>query len=181
MSTSPIALTVPARVTVSHVTGRTITIHLPVYDTGRLPLQVTASAGAYSKLAQLHPAAPWVTSITPQTFTLQPRASLTVTLTLTVPPGAKGQHALNAVFSARPSDPVAGNITVTGAVASTVLVDLPGKDVTAAHVPVMVRPAAPASFPTAPVAGGGTAVLLAACTAAVVLRRRHRKPRGRHA
>lgn len=177
MSTSPIALTVPARVTVSHVTGRTITIHLPVYDTGRLPLQVTASAGAYSKLAQLHPAAPWVTSITPQTFTLQPRASVTVTLTLTVPAGAKGQHALNAVFSARPSDPVAGNITVTGAVASTVLVDLPGKD-TAAHVPVMVRPAAPAGFPVMPVAGGGSVVLVAAL-GAVLVRRRFR-PRGAH-
>jgi len=179
---SPVSLTIPARLTVDPHGQHDLVLHIQVADTGTLPLHITTSTAALSKLAQQYPATSWDVHLRPATFTLQPGQSRQVTLRLTVPRGTKGDHALNAVFRATPvGDPVNGNIAVTGAAASTIVIKEPGHATavssTARGVPLMVRPAhavAPASSGS-DVVGGLAFLLLAAILPAWVLIRRHRR------
>jgi hypothetical protein len=64
---------------------------------------VHASAEDATAKALAHPAAPWVTSITPRLLHLKPGQTGAVTLTIAVPHGAHGTHFTNILFAAAPA------------------------------------------------------------------------------
>ena len=186
MTGQPFSLTAPATITIKPDASGVFT----VTNSGTQALTVHEQLGRYTLKTLHYPAAshatltaagqPWVI-VTPATFTLKPGQHEAVRISDHVPAGVRGDHYINAVWTARPAHASAGNLHLTGAVATTVTVPEPG----------VATAVTTHGLPVAPVVHGhdgavlglaviaGTALLLvAACTAvALLLRRRYRPAR----
>ena len=159
---------------------------LQVIDTGSQPITVHASLGRYSGHALMYPAAdnatkthtgaPWITIDGPASFTLQPGQAKVVHISSHVPAGTQGNHYIDLVWTASPVKAAAGPLHLTGGVATTVTLPMPGIAVPAGpdHLPRPVAAPGHGGIGTLDLAGIGMAVALVASVAGLVLRRRRR-------
>lgn len=135
-------LTVPADSTADlhhHAGG---VVRLPVTDSGSTPLVVRASVRDATPKALHHPAASWVTGISPGTLRLAPGRTGYVTLTLKVPRGVTGTHYTNVIFTASPTG--AGTVRLAASVGGTLAIRHPGTLAVTSH------PAGPGTPPARP-------------------------------
>jgi len=186
VQTHPYEITAPATMTMKANTSGQFTI----VNTGTKPIIVHESLGRYSPYAIQYPAAdhatrttmshPWLTVNGPSSFTLAPHAARTVHVSSHVPAGAQGNHYLNILWTATPVRAVSGPLHLSGAVASNVIIPLPG-----IAQPVSSATSLPAGH-LAPhhggigavdLAGAGLAAALIASVATLVIRRRRRNRR----
>jgi hypothetical protein len=183
MTQHPFQLTAPFSMTVQPDTSGTF----QVVNTGTQPLAVRGTLGRYSHGALKYPAAshattmtmgtPWV-SFTPAHFTLAPGHAETIRVTDHVPAGAQGEHFIDLVWTASPVRAAGGPLHLSGAVASTVGIPLPGVAVPVAGPGRLAAPhpghMGGSGLPVADLAGGVLVpVLLAVAGLAAWRRRRH--------
>jgi hypothetical protein len=178
MTQSPFSLTVPADVRVDLHGHRTAVVRLPVRDTGKTPLEVTAFT---ADLGRGTTAASWVQA-SPASFTLQPGQTRLVVLRITVPAGEQGTHTTDVGFrAAAPAGQ--GNVQVGGAVATSVSLVEPGRapagiqihKAASVHPGNGGTPLADQGGPLVALALGGTVLIAGVLASLVAVKtRRHR-------
>jgi hypothetical protein len=176
------SLTAPAVITLAPDNAGTF----KVTNSGTQPLVIHESLGRYTEHSLHYPAAsgatlyklgtPWI-QVEPQAFTLAAGQSETVHIRDHVPAGVQGDHYLNAVWMAKPvTSGHPANMTLAGAVATTVRIPSPGRATAVTTHSLPVAPAVPHTSPAGSYAAMAGAVLLALAVIVALLwelRRRH--------
>lgn len=150
MTVHPFSITAPGVIAFSPGTHAGT---FAVTNSGSQPLAIRETLGRYSTPAIRYPASshatltalgrPWLT-VSPSSFTIEPGKSVTVHIADHVPAGTKGDHFLSVVWTGRPAHATAGNLHITGAVATTVKVIEPGTATAVTAQGLAPAPAVPA-------------------------------------
>jgi hypothetical protein len=170
-----IRLTVPADFTANLHGHSTAVAGVQVTNSGTETVTVSGSVANISPKAQAHPAAAWITSISPRSETIRPGHSGTLTLHIAVPAGhTAGSHFANVLVHVRPAGH--GQVREVSGVGGTLKITHPGS-----AVAVPAHPAQPVATSSGLGAGGIAIIVLVAlllATVAAVLVRRHNRTEG---